>query len=223
MVLGKYTKKIKEQYLKTNVYSSLKELVMIFQKGGKKIINQIMQEWETPYMKELAKITTSQGGNVLEVGYGMGISASFIQKSKKIKSHTIIECHPLIIKNLKKKFKEEIKKGGVVVKEGFWENVTKKIPSKYFDGILFDSCPLDKEVEFFQFFPFFKEAFRLLKNDGVFTYFSDESINISKKHMNQLHEAGFKNVKFKICKVKPPKNCLYWKHRTIIAPIIKKW
>lgn len=223
MTLGKYTKKVKEKYLKTNPILDKKGLVTFFKKNGKKIINQIMQAWETPYMKKLAEITTSQGGHVLEIGYGMGISAGFIQKSKKIKSHTIIECHPLMIKNLKKRFKEEIRTKRVVLKEGFWEDVTKKIPSKYFDGILFDSCPLDKEVEFFQFFPFFKEAFRLLKDDGVFTYFSDESLNISTKHMNQLHKAGFKNVGFKICKVNPPKNCLYWKHRTIIAPIIKKW
>lgn len=222
MALGKYTKKIKEQYLKTSVSLGLKELVMIFQKGGRKIINQIMQEWETPYMKELAKIATLQRGNVLEVGYGMGISAGFIQKSKKIKSHTIIECHPLMIRNLKKKFKEEIKKERVVLKEGFWEDVTKKMPSKYFDGILFDSCPLDKEVEFFQFFPFFKEAFRLLKDNGVFTYFSDEPLKISNEHMKELRKAGFNSIKFEICKVKPPKDCIYWKHKTIVVPIIKK-
>ncbi|OGZ66142.1 MAG: hypothetical protein A3C58_00655 [Candidatus Staskawiczbacteria bacterium RIFCSPHIGHO2_02_FULL_34_10] len=96
------------------------------------------------------------------------------------------------------------------------------MPDKYFDGILFDSCPLDKEVEFFQFFPFFKEAFRLLKDDGVFTYFSDEPLKVSKSHIEKLEKAGFKNIKFDICRVKPPKDCLYWKHNTIIAPIIKK-
>ena len=181
-----------------------------------------MQAWERPYMKSLAEIATSKGGNILEVGYGMGISAGFIQKSKKIKTHTVIECHPLIIQSAKDTFKNEIKNGRFILREGFWEDITKKIPSKYFDGILFDSCPLDKEVEFFQFFPFFKEAFRLLKDDGVFTYFSDEPLRISDNHMKELKRAGFQSVNFKICKVKPPKDCIYWKHNTIIAPIIKK-
>ena len=222
MTLGKYTKRIKEKYLKTNPIWSKKELVMIFREGGKKIVNQIMQTWETPYMKKLAEIATSQGGHVLEIGYGMGISAGFIQMSKKIKDHTVVECHPAMILNIKERFSKNIKTKRLILLEGFWEDVTKKIPSRSFDGILFDSCPLDKEVEFFQFFPFFREAFRLLKDGGIFTYFSDEPLEISREHMEELRKVGFKNITFKICSIKPPKDCLYWKHDTIVAPIIKK-
>ncbi|OGH41876.1 MAG: hypothetical protein A3H79_03970 [Candidatus Levybacteria bacterium RIFCSPLOWO2_02_FULL_36_8b] len=89
--------------------------------------------------------------------------------------------------------------------------------------MLFDSCPLDSGVEFFQFFPFFKEAYRLLKDDGIFTYFSDEVRGISKKHREKLTQAGFQNINFKICKVHPPKSCEYWKYDTIISPIVKKY
>ncbi|MDP2789428.1 MAG: class I SAM-dependent methyltransferase [bacterium] len=222
VALGVYSKEIKNKYLKIKPHLDDKELVMVFQKGNKKITNQIMQAWETPYMKKLAQIATSRGGNVLEIGFGMGISAGFIQKSKKIKKHYIIECHPVMIKFLKKKFSKSVKNSKLVLLKGFWENVIKKIPPKSFDGILFDSCPLDKEVEFFQFFPFFKEAFRLLKDDGIFTYFSDEPFSISKSHRKLLKSAGFKNIDFQISKVDPPKDCLYWKHGTIVAPIIKK-
>ncbi len=219
---GLYTKKTKEKYLETIPTLNKQELVMVVKKGKKEIVNQIMQSWETTYMKELAKIATSQGGNILEVGFGMGISAGFIEDSKKIKNHTVAECHPMMIDNAKKKFLKQIKSKKFIILEGFWENTTKKIPNKSFDGILFDSCPLDKEVEFFQFFPFFKEASRLLKDDGIFTYFSDEAIKLSKKHIAELKKAGFKNISFKVCKVKPPKDCLYWKHNTIVAPIVKK-
>ncbi len=222
MVLGKYSKKIKEKYLKTKPKLNAKELVMFFKKGNKVITNQIMQAWETPYMKRLAEIATSKGGNVLEIGFGMGISAGFIEKSKKIKTHTVIECHPLMIAFAKKKFAKEIKNGIFILKEGFWEDVIKELPNKSFDGILFDSCPLDEEVEFFQFFPFFKEAVRLLKNNGVFTYFSDEPLKISAIHKKLLIDTGFKNIKFEIIKVKPPEDCLYWKYKTIIAPIVMK-
>ncbi len=223
MALGKYSKKVKNKYVSTKPTLNKKELVMVFQKGRKKILNQIIQAWEVPYMKKLAEIATSRGGDVLEVGYGMGISAGFIGKSKRIDTHTIIECHPMMIGNLKKRFSKEIRNGRVIVKEGFWEDITNKMPGKCFDGILFDSCPLDKEVELFQFFPFFEEAFRLLKDDGVFTYFSDEPKKISRVHMEELKKVGFRSIKFEVCKVRPPKTCLYWKHSTIIAPIIKKW
>jgi len=220
--VGKYSSKTRTKYLKTGLQFSKDELVMFFQKGKQKITNQIMQAWETPYMKRLAQVATSKGGSVLEVGFGMGISAGFIQQSKKIKNHYVIECHPLVLKSANKKFSKQIKSKRLILLKGFWENVTKNIPDKSFDGILFDSCPLDKEVEFFQFFPFFKEAFRLLKDDGIFTYFSDEPNKISNAHKNLLKKAGFTNIRYEVAKVKPPKDGIYWKHDSIVVPIVKK-
>jgi len=183
---------------------------------------QVMQRWESNYMKSLAAVATSCGGNVLEVGFGMGISARFIQQSKTIRSHSIIECHPTIVSHAARELRNEIKAGRVRLLHGFWEQVTRGMGAKSFDGILFDSCPLESGVEFFQFFPFFKEAFRLLKDDGVFTYFSDEPLDISKPHLQELRKAGFANVGFKICRVRPPKTCEYWKHDTLVVPIVRK-
>ncbi len=183
---------------------------------------QVMQRWENNYMKSLAAIATSKGGNVLEVGFGLGISAGYIEQSKKIKTHIVIECHPDVIKQAKMKFKRQLATDRMILREGFWEDITPQISDKTFDGILFDSCPLESGVEFFQFFPFFTEAYRLLKDDGVFTYFSDEAKKISPAHLTKLKKAGFHNIKFKICKVRPPITCEYWKHNSIVAPIIKK-
>lgn len=183
---------------------------------------QVMQRWEDGYMKSLAAITTSRGGNVLEIGFGMGISAKYIQRSKKIKSHTVIECHPAVIEFAKEKFSKQLKSGRMKLLEGFWEDITPDLPDRSYDGILFDSCPLDSGVEFFQFFPFFEEAYRLLKDDGIFAYFSDEATEISPEHRKELETAGFKNIDLKICKVHPPKSCEYWKHNTIVSPIIRK-
>ena len=55
----------------------------------------IMHEWETDLMRQHAEFVCSLGGDILEIGFGMGISAGFIQK-QGIKSHTIIELHPQI-------------------------------------------------------------------------------------------------------------------------------
>ena len=61
---------------------------------------QVMMEWEKPYMEAcIDKLKPS--GNVLEVGFGMGYSATQIQKYKP-KSHTIIEMDKEVLKRLKK-------------------------------------------------------------------------------------------------------------------------
>lgn len=214
MVKRRYSKESHESWKKTApLYTEKALLIKSY---------QVMQRWEDNYMKSLAAIVTSKGGDVLEVGFGMGISAGYIQKSKKIDLHTVIECHPAIIEFARKMFNKELKSGRMKLLEGFWEDITPNLADKLYDGILFDSCPLDSGVEFFQFFPFFEEAYRLLKDEGIFTYFSDESKEISSEHRKELKIAGFKNIDFKICKVHPPKSCEYWKHNTIISPIILK-
>lgn len=183
----------------------------------------VMEDWETGYMKKLAKIASSRGGKVLEVGYGMGISANAIQ-SQGIKNHYVIECHPDVVAKSVKDFHDAIAKNTFHVLSGFWEDITPLLADETFDGILFDTYPLSEEEIHSNHFWFFKEAFRLLKPGGVLTYYSDEATNFSAKHLAKLKSARFKseNIGFEICKVNPPKDCEYWQAKTLLAPIIKK-
>jgi len=183
---------------------------------------QVMQKWEVPYMKELAGIATSNGGHVLELGFGLGISAGFIQQSPKIKKHTIIEAHPDVVKYAFRLYPKPLKSRRMNILQGFWEDVTPMLKDGIFDGILFDTSPLEQETVFFHFFPFFQEGSRLLKKGGIFTYFSDEAKEISSKHMQLLRQAGFNKIDFKLCRVHPPKSCRYWNHNTIVTPMVHK-
>ena len=56
----------------------------------------VMMAWETELMKLHAQRVTQNSGHVLEIGFGMGISAQFIQKFG-CESHTIVEMHPDIL------------------------------------------------------------------------------------------------------------------------------
>ncbi len=194
----------------------------VFDKHTLKIFNHpVMEDWETPYMKSLAKIATSKGGIILEVGYGMGISAGFIQKAS-IEKHIIIEANHLVAE----KSHEFSKKAPhpVEILEGLWEELIKKIPNESIDGILFDTYPLSELEIHKNHFNFLKAAFKKLKPGGVFTYYSDEIDSFHPTHIQKLTEAGFKkeNINGKIISIEPPKNCQYWKSNTILAPIIVK-
>ena len=181
----------------------------------------VMEDWETSYMEELAKISVSKAGEVLELGYGMGISANFIQKGN-ITKHIIIEANHDVAKKARVFAKKAPHKTEIL--EGFWEEVIEKIPDNSLSGILFDTYPLTEKELYKNHFTFFPFAYKKLKKGGVFTYYSDEIKDFSKTHVKKLKEAGFKlqNIKRKVVSVNPPKDCEYWKAKTILAPILIK-
>ena len=51
---------------------------------------QVMQDWERPLMKAMAEIVTESHGDILELGFGMAISATYIQEFG-CRSYTVIE------------------------------------------------------------------------------------------------------------------------------------
>ena len=50
---------------------------------------EVMMDWEHPAMSASAAYITQGGGDILEIGFGMGIASGYIQ-SHSISSHTII-------------------------------------------------------------------------------------------------------------------------------------
>ena len=57
---------------------------------------EVMMDWEDPLMSASAAYMCENGGDILEIGFGMGISAGYMH-SHSISTHTIIENHPNII------------------------------------------------------------------------------------------------------------------------------
>jgi guanidinoacetate N-methyltransferase len=179
---------------------------------------QVMQIWERPLMKFLAKEVAWNHGNILEIGFGMGISAEEIIKNG-CKSYTVIEAHPTIANNARnwaKKQRTQIK-----IIEGFWQEIVPTIKTK-FDGILFDTFPINSKEKFSNHFPFIPVAPKLLKKNGVLTFFSDEKIPFRSKHLTLIFE-NFDEVKLVNIKgLNPPKHCEYWRENYMIIPVCKK-
>ncbi len=179
----------------------------------------VMEDWETPYMKRLAGIVATRGETVLEVGFGMGISAQHVQQGS-VGRHIVIEANRDVFRCLEE-FAQRAP-GLVVPVFGFWQDVLPTIENESVDGILFDTYPLKDEEVHCNHFPFFEHAHRILKKGGVLTYYSDEISGFSTAHRMSLLDAGFTDIKHEICRVRPPDTCVYWHSQTIIAPIITK-
>ena len=179
----------------------------------------VMEDWEDSYMKALANIATQNGGRVLEVGYGMGISARYIQQ-QKILEHIIIEANNDVYRELEKFATSSTIQ--VRPLHGFWQDTIKTLEDNSIDGILFDTYPLTEAEVHCNHFDFFNEAYRVLKSGGILTYYSDEISDFSDIHLKKLHAAGFAKIDKEICTLDTPEGCQYWQSKTMIAPKIYK-
>ena len=93
----------------------------------------IMMDWEHPIMSASAAYVTEGGGDILEIGFGMGISANYIQ-SHSISSHTIIEPHPQMVQ---KAVEWSNGKSNVTIISQSWADVTGSLGT--YDGIFYDT------------------------------------------------------------------------------------
>jgi hypothetical protein len=120
---------------------------------------EVMMSWETPMMKKHAEVVTGNGGDILEIGFGMGICSDFIQ-NHKINSHTIIEIHDQVFENLLEWAKD---KPNVVPVKGDWIN---SIPNKKYDGIMFDTWKDNRNGVFKKLIP------NHTKEGTIFTFYN---------------------------------------------------
>lgn len=174
---------------------------------------QVMQDWEAPLMKAMADIVTEQRGDVLEVGFGMGISASYIQ-AKGPRSHTIIECN----RDVMQAFDEWTGRypgRDIRLVQGRWQDVVDDLGM--FDGIFFDTYPAS-EAEFEESVinsitfaeGFIPVAAKLLRPGGVFSYYTNEIDSFSRRHQRFLL-SHFSSFTLSVVRsLLPPDDCHYW-------------
>ncbi len=104
--------------------------------------DEVMMDWEDSLMSASAAYVTENGGDILEIGFGMGISAGYIQ-SHSIDSHIIVENHPDIIP---KAVEWANDKSNVTIVSQSWYDVKDLLGT--FDGIFYDIYGDDNMMNF---------------------------------------------------------------------------
>ncbi len=94
---------------------------------------EVMMDWEDSLMSASAAYVCESAGDILEIGFGMGISAGYIQ-SHTINSHTIIENHPQMITKAQEWASG---KSNVTIISGSWYDVRASLST--YNGIFYDT------------------------------------------------------------------------------------
>ncbi len=181
---------------------------------------QVMQAWERPLMQVLAREVTASHGDILEIGFGMGMSAQAILQSG-CRTYTVIEAHPEIAANARRWGQEQSTL--VTVLEGFWQDVAPNLLVD-FDGILFDTFPICQEEAHINPAAMIPTMQRLLRPGGILTYYSGVTAGFPDDQLRLLL-ADFDEVKLiKVCGLEPypAPACDYWNQGSMVIPVARK-
>ena len=146
---------------------------------------EVMMSWEAPIMEKSAEVVCHNKGDVLEIGFGMGICSDYIQ-AQDVSSHTIVEIHPQVIEKLKVWAED---KDNVTIVEGDWHNSD---GLETYDGIFLDTFA-DNSLDNFKEF-----ATAKAKSGAKVTYWNNFADNRNKY--------GFDNISFEEISVSPEDN-----------------
>ena len=158
---------------------------------------EVMMSWEDSLMSASAAYVTENGGDILEIGFGMGISARYIQ-SHSISSHTIVENHPQIIQ---KAVEWASNKSNVTIISQSWYDVRNSIGQ--FDGIFYDTYGDDTNY-------LFSSSLSSLTKSGTKVTFWNNS-------QNQSNDLNIPNCTYEQISVTPDDN-MYFNGNTYYLP-----
>ena len=126
---------------------------------------EVMMDWEHSLMSASAAYVCENGGDILEIGFGMGISAGYIQ-SHSISSHTIIENHPQMITKAQEWANG---KPNVNIITGSWYDVKDNLST--YNGLFYDTYGDENNVNFSS------SLLSLMKVGGKATWWNNNASN----------------------------------------------
>jgi hypothetical protein len=170
---------------------------------------QVMMEWEKPYMEAcIDKLKPS--GRVLEVGFGLGYSASRIQTYEDVEEHVIIECSPDVWEEMGS-FLEKYPKARL--EKGTWQDVLPGLGK--FDCVFFDDCTTVIDENRWRNGEHFLAEILLDHTDigARIVRYSEYPVRIDETKVRLEQDEYGANV---------PSNCRYFKGNKLFIPLFTK-
>lgn len=186
---------------------------------------QVMQRWEAPLMRAMVQAACRPGDSVLEVGFGLGLSATEIQKCRPAK-HTIIEASAEIAREARE-WRKKHGRSEIEIIEARWEHA--ELPSSAFDAVFFDTYPSDeaeiarnlelgrKDAE--KFFPI---AERVIVPGGRFTFYTGAEIGLLMRVQDALFTSFGTLHLERVSGLVPPPDCNYWIAPQMVVVVAEK-
>lgn len=194
-------------------------------KGGELLIggHQVMQDWERPLMQACANACAlGMTGNpfrwqVLEIGFGLGISATMLQAALRPPTeHVIVDCNPEVLVAAKQWAERQRYPDCIKLVGDYWEQAVPKLD--LFDAILFDPystsweaiSDYDESEPHKHMLEFFPVAASHLREGGILTYFTGEVNSLGRNHQRALLR-HFRSFEVGVVRgMEPPVGCQYW-------------
>lgn len=174
-------------------------------------VHQVMMEWEIPYMKDSIKKFDPKG-SVLEIGFGMGYSATQICQMEGVTSYTVIECSPIVWERFETWKKEMETNIDIILIKGRWQDILQTL-GKY-DSVYFDDYNGDSMVDVYtRFNKFLYEILNEHVNIGTRICHYSTTNKDNYQHINCI---SFNCYDYKI---NIPKHCNYARGEEMYIPI----
>lgn len=181
--------------------------------------HQVMMEWEKPYMEKCIQ-RLNPFGSVLEIGFGLGYSATKICEFEGITEYTVIECSPVVWPKFEEWKKEQILKRPelkINIIKGRWQDVLDI--ANIYDTIFFDDY-MDEENINESKGRFYNFLIQIVKNHvKIGTRMSLYSTcEIKHPIIDAISCISIENMEYKI---DIPQSCNYAKGDKMYLPIIE--
>ncbi|QQR83331.1 hypothetical protein IPJ72_06050 [Candidatus Peregrinibacteria bacterium] len=192
--------------------------------GGEQLLtlfgHEVMSSFETPYMRALAEIVTRTRGNVLNIGYGLGIVDRFIEEFRSTRTfgkHVIVELNESLAQQAQIDFPQ------CTVINDDWRAYLKQVEPGQFGGIVYDGYPLKPDEIHRDGIEFINTLFELgIPCPGtILTFYADTVDSLGNEFVDYLKSKGVQSIDQIQVKVeRPHRSVQYWDYDHFVAPII---